>query len=412
MTVVPDDVTTLSDVIRTFSANHSVVLTTGGIGPTHDDVTYEALALAFNDTLHYHPMIVEISKQFFKTNDEKHPSMKLAFIPLSSKLTYGVDPVTGQKSLYPNVSVRNVFIFPGVPHLCERMFKMTSDQLFPVVGHFFTERVYLNANESDATSALNEAVKKFPKVVFGSYPVFFHSYYSVKITLESLEKAQVEQAVEFLKANLPGVLNYDSDCFKNKSRKVHDLSLDNPLLSELLKKMKDIVKSNNPDDLYLYFDGGKNSVLLLHLLSIIFDESKNHLNLIYVERNKKVSQFVKKAASNYKANLVNLSDVNFRRFLRSDPDIKLIKGTRASDPDFKKISKYFPEFETVNPLLDWSYFDVWGVIRGLYLPYCDLYDRGYSSLNAPVNEKLLTTGPRKDLTYYKSAYLLENAKFE
>ena len=71
------------------------------------------MARAFDDEVHHHPVIVKFCKAWFKTDDLLDPCFKLALIPKSSKLNFGIDKKTGKPTIYPLVSVKNVFIFPG-----------------------------------------------------------------------------------------------------------------------------------------------------------------------------------------------------------------------------------------------------------------------------------------------------------
>ena len=113
ISVLPDDIDVIAAEVKTFTKTFDYVLTSGGIGPTHDDVTFEAVAQAFDCQCQHHPELVEICQAWFKKVDRSDPCFKLAFIPTKSKLNFGLDKKSGKKMLYPIVSVSNVFIFPG-----------------------------------------------------------------------------------------------------------------------------------------------------------------------------------------------------------------------------------------------------------------------------------------------------------
>ena len=114
VSVIPDDLDTISDEVKSFSDKYDFVITSGGIGPTHDDITFEGVAKAFNKTVEHHPKLVDLCKFWFKTDDLQKPCFKMALIPNNSKLNFGIDKITGKPMLYPIVSVENVFIFPGI----------------------------------------------------------------------------------------------------------------------------------------------------------------------------------------------------------------------------------------------------------------------------------------------------------
>ncbi len=81
VTTVRDNVEEVAHQVRSLSNLCDVVLTSGGIGPTHDDVTFEAVAAAFDDRCEVHPKIAEFVKDWFKTDERSHPAYKLATVP-------------------------------------------------------------------------------------------------------------------------------------------------------------------------------------------------------------------------------------------------------------------------------------------------------------------------------------------
>lgn len=414
---VTDNLDTISDEVKKFSSKYDYVLTTGGIGPTHDDITFEAVANAFGDELHYHPDLSESVFSYFKTNDKNHPALKMANIPKSATLTYGIDAATNKKSFYPVISVKNVFMFPGVPCLCEKLFVDAKDQLFKSVGKFFVKDLYLTQNESLVVSELNDAVKKYPDVLFGSYPKFFHSYYVVKITLESINEITIDEAFQYLKQLIPKQyqIDYDTNPFSRKMEKIRKIN--DPKLKDILNFLDKLFQMYSPKDIFLYFDGGKNSTFLMYIFTALFEKLFPGIspNAIYIETNPKVNQFIMESTKNYNMNLLKLSKENFENFTRSSTKLCIVKGTRSSDPNFEEITKSLEGLNIVNPLNDWSYGDVWKMIRSLYLPYCPLYDQGYTSIsniNSSPNPHLITPGPRADMIYYKKAFELENDKLE
>lgn len=399
--VVPDDVTTISEKIKTLSNAFNVVLTTGGIGPTHDDVTYEALAQAFNRELYNNPLITKFCREFFKTDDESHPGMKLGRIPVGAKLTFGTNETTGERAIYPNVSVENVIVFPGVPHLCQRMFQF-SISLFPKKGEFFSESVYSDQSENELVSGLNAAVERFPDVAFGSYPIFFHSYYSVRLDMESLNQQRLHEAQSFLINNITGVVNYDENWNRDKQTKIQS----DDFLNKVFVSLTETVASAKPENVYLYMDGGKNSTLLLYILSTVYETLEMNVNVVHVEKNPRVSKYVEKFVKNFNVDFLKLGRTNLERFFQSNPDVLLMKGTLSADPQFSNIQEYFNKFRVENPLVDYKSRDIWRGIRLLFLPYCDLYDQGYSSLYGDVDPRLIVPGPLKNLVKYKSAFTL------
>lgn len=104
ITVVPDTQEVIAKEVALLSPQYTHLITSGGIGPTHDDVTFESIAMAFQEELHPHPELTRLVQEFFGVVDENSATMKLAMVPHSAKLHYGTDPQTGKPLRYPLVS--------------------------------------------------------------------------------------------------------------------------------------------------------------------------------------------------------------------------------------------------------------------------------------------------------------------
>lgn len=102
--VIPDIQEVIAKEVSLLSPQYTHLITSGGIGPTHDDVTFESIAIAFQEELYLHPELSQLVKQFFGAVDKNSATMKLAMVPRSAKLNYGTDPQTGQPLRYPLVS--------------------------------------------------------------------------------------------------------------------------------------------------------------------------------------------------------------------------------------------------------------------------------------------------------------------
>ncbi|VEN38785.1 unnamed protein product [Callosobruchus maculatus] len=168
ISVIGDNVHEVCDEVRFHSNSYDYVLTTGGIGPTHDDVTYEGVALAFNEPLVLDPELRDICMNFYKTSDVNSPGMKLAKIPKTSKLTFKT--LEGVRMVYPNVSIKNVYMFPGIPELLRKSFGCLKTVLFKSNKKFYSKAVYLTATEESIAKLLGKLAEDFPDVQFGSYP--------------------------------------------------------------------------------------------------------------------------------------------------------------------------------------------------------------------------------------------------
>ncbi|KAJ8955226.1 hypothetical protein NQ318_000252 [Aromia moschata] len=202
ISVIGDDVKAVCGEVRHFAGIYDYVLTSGGIGPTHDDITYEAVALAFNQPLVLDPLLKEICMKFYNTTDVKYPGMKLAYIPKTSKLTFS-DGAAGLKMAYPNVSIKNVYMFPGIPELLVKSFSNLKGVLFKSDKKFYTKSIYFNITEDKIVAALEKLVKEYPNVQFGSYPKLLHRVYKVKVTIESCCEESTDEAYNKLMTLVP-----------------------------------------------------------------------------------------------------------------------------------------------------------------------------------------------------------------
>lgn len=227
VSVVPDEVDAIASEVAAFAARFTYVLTSGGIGPTHDDVTFEAVARAFGEGVALHPELVALVHKLFGKADAQCPEMKLARVPESSRLNYGTDGRTGSAFKYPLVSVRNVYIFPGVPALMERALDGLSHLFCSEQTRFHSRAIYVAADEVLIAPTLDQANATFQgRVDLGSYPDWANNYYRVKLTLDSESEQDLEEAYRFLMEKLPPgiVVPLVTDCVSTAAAEVYGLA--------------------------------------------------------------------------------------------------------------------------------------------------------------------------------------------
>ncbi|CAG0884661.1 unnamed protein product [Cyprideis torosa] len=211
VSMVSDSLEDIATEVRDFSKRFRFVITTGGIGPTHDDRTFEAVGKAFDVPLALHPDVAKFCEEWYGSTDRSLPVFKLAMIPTNAKLNYGRNPETGEIVRFPLVQVHNVYIFPGIPQLLVNAMNRLGKKLFanPSFSRYEAS-LYVNVDEPSAAPVLNQAVAKFPDVEFGSYPVLFNSYYRVQFTMEGKSEERIKQAETFLKDSFPDkIVSYD-----------------------------------------------------------------------------------------------------------------------------------------------------------------------------------------------------------
>ncbi len=189
ITVVPDDLEDIAATVVATSARFDHVFTSGGVGPTHDDVTMAAIAHAFGTTVVRHPDLEMRVRAYWK-DKLADANLRLADIPAGAELVYGKDQV------WPVVCYRNVYIMPGVPTLFRRKFVDIRDRFraIPVTA----ARVYVDLDEGELAPHLDAVVRDFPMVRVGSYPRFSEKDFRVLVTLEAAEAGAVTAAFEML----------------------------------------------------------------------------------------------------------------------------------------------------------------------------------------------------------------------
>ncbi|KAK3740546.1 hypothetical protein QZH41_004319 [Actinostola sp. cb2023] len=204
ISVVADVEEDIIHEVQTFSKKFTFVITTGGIGPTHDDVTILSIAKAFNENIIQNDKLVEIIAQIYnmKKSDLNEFHMKMAMLPLSAELVHSNN---GKENPFPVVRVHNVYVFPGVPHFVEKDF-VSIEHVFAqrTRAEFHLCKVFLSVDETQIAHVLEEVHETFKKTVqLGSYPEFFSQEYKVKLTLESQCEDHMKEACQFLLGYLP-----------------------------------------------------------------------------------------------------------------------------------------------------------------------------------------------------------------
>ena len=192
--VIPDEVQLIADEVATFSRDYDVVFTSGGVGPTHDDVTIEGVARAMMAPVVRHPLLVQLLEQYYR-GKVTEAALKMAEVP------QGCELVGGETVRFPTILMRNVYVLPGVPEIFRAKFDALRDRFRDQPIHL--KNVYVRIGESTLADYLNRLLAEFPLLQLGSYPELSNPEYKVKVTLESRDRGYVEQALTDLLARLP-----------------------------------------------------------------------------------------------------------------------------------------------------------------------------------------------------------------
>jgi molybdenum cofactor synthesis domain-containing protein len=191
---IPDDCDTIAAEVQRMSEAFDFVFTSGGIGPTHDDLTMDGVAAAFGrKVVQSDSMVARIERAQGRAPDEGQ--LKMAMVPEGATLVDAGD------LWFPAIIVENVFIFPGVPELLRKKFDSISERFRGIP--FLLRRVYVKQLESDLVPALNDLLQEFPELVLGSYPRFREADYRVMLTLESRDAEYLQRALDSLLGRIP-----------------------------------------------------------------------------------------------------------------------------------------------------------------------------------------------------------------
>ena len=191
---IPDEIDLIAREVRSMSEAYDFVFTSGGIGPTHDDMTLEAIAKAFDrEVLENASMMERMERAQGKPPNESQ--RKMAMIPANAVLIDAGD------LWFPIVVVENVYIFPGIPELLQKKFSSMRERFRGIP--FLLRRIYVTSSESDIAEALNELLGEFPELMLGSYPRIGEENYRVLLTLESRDEKYLKAAVASLLERLP-----------------------------------------------------------------------------------------------------------------------------------------------------------------------------------------------------------------
>ena len=187
--IISDDSETIIETVKTFTKKFTYVFSCGGIGPTHDDITTESVARAFNQKLVKDPEAMRRLKIHYEgTNIEFNEArQKMAIIPTNSIL------IDNPVSSAPGYKIENLFVFAGVPKIMQGMF---STILHDLVGgiKLKSKTVSSNVGEGLIAKDLEQIEKEFKVVKIGSYPYFKPGNFGTSIVLRSEYENLLNQA--------------------------------------------------------------------------------------------------------------------------------------------------------------------------------------------------------------------------
>ena len=207
--MIEDDVAEIAREVRELSAKHAWVFTSGGVGPTHDDVTLAAVAKAFGVTIERRDELASLLRAFYGDRcTEGH--LQMADVPQGTELVTEVEgepdvvEAAGKKTPWPAILVRNVFVLPGIPQVFQMKIPAVRARLRRMKAPAFVSRAVLtNMDEGHLKPLLDAVVARFPDVEVGSYPAWYGAPYRTKLTFDGRDAARIEAACTAFCATLP-----------------------------------------------------------------------------------------------------------------------------------------------------------------------------------------------------------------
>ncbi len=186
--VIGDIAGTIIDTTRLCHKNATYVFTTGGIGPTHDDITAQAIADAFNCPLELNPAALKSLKKYYGEGNVSQARQRMALIPKGANLIY--NPVSAAPGFY----LHNVFVMAGVPEIVRAMFDEIASSLIPG-PKIYSQTIHSTVGESMLAIELASIQARYPNVDIGSYPYFKNKTFGLSLVLRGIDQSKVGEAV-------------------------------------------------------------------------------------------------------------------------------------------------------------------------------------------------------------------------
>jgi molybdenum cofactor synthesis domain-containing protein len=192
--VIPDEIDVIADTVREYQPAFDVVFSSGGVGPTHDDVTIEGIARGLGRPVVRNAYLERKMAEFFGA-PLSPARLKMTEAPEGAELIFG-----GQLN-FPTMCVGNIYILPGIPELFRDKFLAIKHRF--AGAPYYLRVLYTREVESAIAEFLNQTLALFPELQLGSYPKLNEPEYRVRITLESKDADYVERALAHLIGLLP-----------------------------------------------------------------------------------------------------------------------------------------------------------------------------------------------------------------
>jgi molybdenum cofactor synthesis domain-containing protein len=196
--VCADEIETIANELRDLRENHDLVFTSGGVGPTHDDVTIEGVAASFDRPVVQSEAVAKLIRHYYgdRTTDAH---LRMANMP------EGAEMIRSSDAPWPTVVIDNVFVLPGVPEIFELKFTDLRKRL-DRGQEFHSQAVFTLSGEGEIAGLLERIAEAFPGVMVGSYVKWKADDYRTKVTFDGNDESAVIEAADTLVAELAPAL--------------------------------------------------------------------------------------------------------------------------------------------------------------------------------------------------------------
>jgi molybdenum cofactor synthesis domain-containing protein len=193
--MILDDLDVIAREVKELAAAHDVVVTSGGVGPTHDDLTIEGVARAFGAPIVVSANLEGLLRSYYADRlTEGH--LLMARLPEGARL------VNNPRAPWPTVVMGNVWVLPGVPEIFQMKMPLLAAELAGGVP-FLSMAVYTNLDEGQIKALLDRVVAEYRDVEIGSYPKWSDPEYKTKLTFDGKDAPRVAAARDAFAAGLP-----------------------------------------------------------------------------------------------------------------------------------------------------------------------------------------------------------------
>lgn len=190
--IIPDKVKTIKKTVIEASKKYKYVFVTGGIGPTHDDITALSIALAFKKKLVINKKAKKLLEDYYKSSklELNESRMKMAYLPAQSKL------IMNSVSAAPGFKIKNVWVMAGVPKIMQAMFLNSVEPRLEKGQILFSKTLKVNKPEGDIAHILKNINEEFDSIDIGSYPFYKPPNIGTNIVIRGKNLKLIEKAIK------------------------------------------------------------------------------------------------------------------------------------------------------------------------------------------------------------------------